>query len=151
MRSMIIGLILVSSSAFAGEYVSQKFSVSVGGMGGWNTTYYNCDSLEDRVESNLEKLGAVNVRVRCSGGLDTWGHMPPMPAYVTASFDAPVAGTTTTRALTIKSRMGDSCEADVATFDAALPLFPAITVLSRKASCSFGNNGRWSYDLSIAE
>jgi hypothetical protein len=152
MRMLMSALILVSASAFAGEYVSRSINLSLGGVGGWNTTYYNCDSLEGTVEDHLTNLGAANVKVNCTGGLDTWGNMPPMPAYVRATFDAAVPTGVRTTTRTIKSQSGDNCEADVAILDAALPTFPAIKVLSRRATCSPGSHlGKWSYDLSVTE
>jgi hypothetical protein len=146
MRALLFGLLL-TSSAFASQ-----FSMSLGGMGGgWTQTYYNCDSLQDLVAADLAKLGATATNVNCSGGLDTWGQMPPMPAFVTASFDAPVSTGTTTRTVSLRSRMDDSCAAHVSTFDNALPLFSNIKVLSRSSSCDSGRFGRWAYDLEITE
>jgi hypothetical protein len=148
MRLMTVALLFVSLSASAGEYVSRSFSMSLGGMG-WNTTFYNCNALEDLVEGHLEDLGAANVRVRCVGGLEQWGN--PSPAHVTARFDAPVPMGTTTETLTLKSRPGDSCEAHVATLDRALPLFPGVKILSRTAQCNSGRTGRWAYSITVTE
>ncbi len=146
MRALLFGLLL-TSSAFASQ-----FSMSLGGIGGgWTQTYYNCDSLQDLVEADLVKLGATGIRVNCSGGLDTWGNFPPMPAFVTASFDPAVSTGSTTRTVNLRSHFDDSCAAHVATFDNALPYFSNIKVLSRSASCDSGRTGRWSYDLQITE
>ncbi len=151
MRLMTVALLFVSLSASAGEYVSRSFSMSLGGSG-WNTTYYNCDALEDLVEGHLEKLGASNIHVSCFGGLEQWGNRwNPSPASVTARFDAPVRSGTSSQTLTLKSRMGDSCDAHVATLDRALPLFPGVKVLSRTAQCSGGRTDRWAYSVSIPE
>ena len=56
-------------------------------VGGGEQVYYNCDSVEDTVESMLKKLGAENISVRCTGGLDQdWRF--PTPANVSARFIA---------------------------------------------------------------
>jgi hypothetical protein len=48
--------------------------------------YYNCDSVEDSVESLLAALGATDIRVRCTGGISN--DMPPMDASVTVSYQS---------------------------------------------------------------
>jgi hypothetical protein len=143
MRSLLIAAILVSGSAMATEV-----SFSAGGRGGLNVTYFNCDSVEGQVETLIEKLGGTNVSVRCTGGLDTWRSMPPMPAYVTATFDT-VGGTGAVENVTIKSPAWDSnCELNVPAMEALLPAFSNIKVVSKRASC-FDNSSRWSYSLQI--
>lgn len=151
MRMLISALVFVTATAFAGEFVTQKFSMTIGGLG-QNTSYYNCDSLEDMAEGHLENLGASSISVRCSGGLEDWGgRWQASPAFVRGSFDAPMATGTSTTTRTLKSRGSDqNCEANVAILDKVLPLFPAITVVSKKASC-WNGRGQWSYQLSVAE
>ncbi len=41
--------------------------------GAGNQTFYSCDGLEDLTKSFLQKLGATNVQVSCSGGIDQGG------------------------------------------------------------------------------
>jgi hypothetical protein len=150
MRSIALLALVVSASSFAGEYVSKKVSFSVGGMGGFNTTYYNCDSVEDRVESHLETLGASNISVRCSGGLDTWSSMPPMPAYVTASFDAQLPSNGGgVEEMTLKARFDQDCELNTKALQAILPEMPGVTIVSKRDSC-FDNRSRWFYEITIA-
>lgn len=147
MRTIAIAALLVSASAMA-DMGSKEVSFSVGGRGGLNYSYYNCDSVVDRVETLIEKLGGMNASVRCTGGLDTWRGMPPMPAYVTAGFDT-VGGTGAVETITIKSDSFDSnCELNVAAMEALLPAFENIKVLKKRASC-FDNRTRWSYELQI--
>ena len=62
--------------------VSYSLDSNVGG----DQVYYNCDSVESSVKSMLKKVGAENISVRCTGGLDRWSF--PTPAYVTAKFVA---------------------------------------------------------------
>lgn len=51
-----------------------------------NEVYYNCRSVEDFTETMLTKLGATNISVSCTGGID-WG-MPTLYPSVTVSFDS---------------------------------------------------------------
>jgi hypothetical protein len=147
MRTLAIAALLVSASAMATDSGLKKVSFSVGGRGGLNYTFYNCDSVEDRVETLIEKLGGTSVSVRCTGGLDTWGHMPPMPAYVTATFEN-AAGNGAVENVTLKSNMDSDCELNVTALNAILPQFENIRVISKRASC-FDNSSRWSYNLEI--
>lgn len=148
MRTLVIAALLVSGSAMAVDAGSKEVSFSVGGRGGLNYTFFNCDSVEGQVETLIEKLGGTNVSVRCTGGLDPWSSMPPMPAYVTATFDN-AGGTGAVENVTIKSQAWDSnCELNVTALESLLPKFENIKVVSKRASC-FDNSSRWSYNLQI--
>ncbi len=144
--TMIAALFIVSS-AFASEYVSRKLNWSPRTHNGGTVTYYNCDSVESTVEAHLATLGAQNVRVSCSGGIEMgW----TMPAHVRATFDVAVPGVNgTTREATLAGR--ESCSLNVEFLDAALPLFPGVKVLSKRSSCSGGRLDSWKYALSITE
>lgn len=148
MRTILLASLLVTTSAMASEVGLKKVSFSVGGRGGLNYSYYNCDSVKDTVEALIEKLGGSSVSVRCTGGLDTWGNMPPMPAYVTATFDNAASGNGPTERVTLKSRFESSCELNTTALNAILPQFENITVVSKRDTC-FDNRSRWSYDLDI--
>ncbi len=143
----VIAVLFAVSSAFASEYVSRKMNWSPRTHNGGTVTYYNCQSVESTVESHLEAMGAQNVSVRCTGGLEMgWS----MPAHVTATFDVAVPGENgTTRELTLRG--SESCHLNTEFFDAAIPMFPGVKVLSKRASCSGGRLDRWSYSLSITE
>lgn len=148
MRTIAIAALLVSASAMADVAGSKEVSFSVGGRGGLNYTFYNCDSVEERVETLIEKLGGTSASVRCTGGLDRWGGMPPMPSYVTARFET-VGGTGAVENVTIKAESFDqNCELNVAAMEALLPAFENVKVVSKRASC-FDNRSRWYYNLQI--
>lgn len=148
MRSLVIASLLVSGSAMAVDAGTKVVTFSAGGRGGLNYTFFNCDSVEGQVETLIEKLGGTNVSVRCTGGLDPWGNMPPMPAYITAKFENR-GGTGAVENVTIKSDAWDSnCELNVPAMEALLPAFENIKVVSKRASC-FDNSDRWSYNLQI--
>lgn len=77
MKTILIGL-LVSLMASAQmidasvESVTTNFNISSRGDSGARI-YYNCDSVENQVESMMIEFGATNVQVRCTGGLNRWG------------------------------------------------------------------------------
>lgn len=146
MKFMIMAIALFAvSSAFATEFVSRKMSWSPRTHHGGTVTYYNCDSVESTVESHLKALGAQNVRVSCSGGIEMgW----TMPAHVSAKFDAPVpAENEIVHEETLKGH--ESCYLNTEFLDAAIPMFPGVKVLSKRASCSGSRLDRWSYSLTV--
>lgn len=86
MKTIIITLMmsLLASSAYA--TTSTSFTISTFSNNG-SRVYYNCDSVEDRVESILNTMGVSVVDVRCTGGLDRFGRMHTS-AFVRTTFDA---------------------------------------------------------------
>lgn len=146
MRLLILASLLVSASAFASEVVSQKVSFNVGGRVLGNETYYTCNSVKYAVKKHLATLGAENVRVTCSGGLDHLSRWSAWPALVRASFDAPVTTGGNVEALSLK---GKSCLLNVTILENIIPALPAVSVVSKKSNCSRFSD-RWAYDLSIA-
>ncbi|MCO4754043.1 MAG: hypothetical protein KC478_06155 [Bacteriovoracaceae bacterium] len=93
MKLLLVAL-LVGSSAFANmvptaeKTVTKKFRMDSRTDFGARV-YYNCDSVEIRGEELLEELGATNILVDCSGGLDPVTRWP-MDAYVEATFTVKV-------------------------------------------------------------
>lgn len=90
---VVMAVMGLSSAAFAGDTAIQAvkshndFDFVINGhtdMG--NEVYYNCQSVEDFTESFLTKLGATNINVHCTGGID-WG-IPSLYPSVTVSFDS---------------------------------------------------------------
>lgn len=143
----IVAALFAVSSAFATEYVSRKLSFSPRTHNGGTISYYNCDSVEDTVASHLEDLGAQNVRVSCSGGIEM-GWMTPV--FVRASFDAAVSASNgVTRTVVLQG--SESCHLNTEFLDAAIKLFPTATLESKRASCNGGRLDRWKYVISITE
>lgn len=143
----VIAALFVVTSAFATESVARKLSWSPRTYNGGTVSYYNCQSVRSTVEAHLESLGAQNISVRCSGGIEMgW----TMPAHVTAKFDAIIPESNgVVREVTLKG--SDSCNLNSEFLDVAIPMFPGIKVLSKRTSCSGGRLDRWSYSLSITE
>lgn len=134
----------LSLSAFAG---SEKVSFGYSGIEGWGQSYYSCDYAEAQTEKHLATLGATQVDVRCTGGIE-FGRM--WPVSVTATFDLPVlSGRNEAEAVTIKGeRRNPACGLNVAIIKAILPKFSNVTVLAKNDSCAFASS-TYSYDLSI--
>ncbi len=147
----VIAVLFAVSSAFASEYVTKKLSWSPMSHSGWTTTYYNCSWAEDAVESHLKDLGAQNVNVSCSGGIEMgWN----TPVFITAKYDVAVpAANDVAREVRLSSRAGngDSCSFNVEFLDRAIPSFPGVKILSKRSSCMGGRTDSWSYNLSITE
>lgn len=88
MKALALVLLTMSSSVFAVGYQSVRANYTIFSNLGGARVYYNCDSVENHVEKLLEDMGARNIIVRCSGGLDTFNGRFNTPANVTAKFEA---------------------------------------------------------------
>ncbi len=112
MKILTLLALLVSLPSFAANYASKTSSFSISSIGpAGERVYYNCDSVERLVESTLSALGAKNIKVRCSGGIDTIGRIH-MPAFVRAEYDAvstQIAGDINTEAQTIHFQDREGC------------------------------------------
>ncbi len=146
----MIALLFAVSSAFASEYVTRKLSWSPMTNSGWTTTYYSCSWAEGQVETHLENLGAQNISVICSGGIEMgW----TSPVFINAKFDVLVPSTNDrTRTARLSSNTFDtSCSFDVEFLDRAIKLFPAVKVVAKRASCMGSRTDNWHYVLTISE
>ena len=143
----VIAALFIVSSAFASEYVARKLNWSPRSHNGGTISYYNCDFVEATVESHLADLGAQNVRVSCSGGIEMgW----TTPAHVRASFEVAVPSANgTSREVVLSGR--ESCSLNVEFLDKALPLFPGVKVVSKRSSCMGGRTDSFKYVLSVTE
>jgi hypothetical protein len=151
MRFIALLVLVATTSAFANT-VARDVRFNHSGRTIWGEVFYNCNAVEDIFEGHLRKLGASNIRVRCTGGIESWGGtMRGFPISVRATFNAPVPVSNNARIVTLKSRAGDnSCELHTGILNKVLPLFPAITVNSRRSRCS-DNRSRWNYNLQILD
>lgn len=153
MRLFVL-LALVTSSVFASEYQATKLKFSFYGDNFGNRIYMRCESAKKIVESRLADLGAQNVEVKCAGGLENWGTSTVLiPVNLSASFDVPaVQENPTVRNVEITAgRVAhQDCHFNTQFMKKALPLFPTVKVLKKRASCST-NESRWSYSVEVAE
>ena len=84
----LMALVFSFSFAYSAEYKDFKTKYTIQTRTDFGSqVFYNCDSVENRVERLLETLGAKNISVRCTGGLDMWGNFH-LPARVTAKYSA---------------------------------------------------------------
>ena len=152
MRSALLTLTLLASSfsVFSAEYISKSFQYSDSGRDGMTQNYYSCDSASDTLRDHLETLGAIDISVRCSGGIDYGRYMP---VNLTSSFKVTAYTDPSTAKIdhvTIKSRMGDApCFFNTKLLKEVVKHFPNVYVDSKKASC-FDNRTSWNYVLRIA-
>ena len=87
MRILTFIIALVSLNVYAAEYERKEANFTIRDRVGFDIVYYNCDSVESTVENILEEMGAKEIRVRCTGGLDINGFIH-LPARVSADFEA---------------------------------------------------------------
>lgn len=88
MKLVALVCFLLSTSLFAADYQRNSSSFTIPTFtGNGGRVYYNCDSVEHRVKSVLEDMGAVVHSVRCTGGLDRWGGRMHLPASVRVVYD----------------------------------------------------------------
>lgn len=151
MRLLSMLMVMFSLSAFATEYEKKTFSHTDFGNDGFSRHYYACSFAEAALNDHLVKLGAINVRTRCSGGIETWGMMTPVS--LRATFEAPKAGQDFSRTERVRiastSRGNSSCFFHTKLLRKLLPVFANVTVSSQRSTCS-NNESRWNYDLQVS-
>lgn len=153
MRSyvLMLALSLASVSAFSAEYVAKNFAYSDSGRDGSAQNYYSCDYAKEAMITHLEKLGAIDINVRCSGGIE-FGRF--LPVNLTSSFKVTKFTDPSTAKIeiaTLRSRGSDSpCFFNTKLLNQLVKYFPNVYVDSKKASC-FDNRTSWNYVLRIAQ
>lgn len=88
MKLLMVLLMTVSTSAMSAGYKQFSKSFVIPTITNTGHVYYNCDSVETKAKKVLEKMGAENIRVRCSGGLATHRGGISTSAFVRASYKA---------------------------------------------------------------
>lgn len=86
MKALIFLATFLISNAFAVGYQTVDKGFTIFSNFGGGQVFYNCDSVENKVEDLLKEMGAKNISVRCSGGLDRFGRFSTS-ARVRTSFD----------------------------------------------------------------
>lgn len=112
MIKLFFALVFLSTSVFAVNYETQtsKFVISDRAENG-NRVYYNCDSVESKVTSILEEMGAIVQSVRCTGGIDRFGqfHMPARVVAIYESLNSEIAGNVSSAISDVKIREHGNC------------------------------------------
>lgn len=142
-KTALLSALLISSSAFAAN-----FSFTYFGNEGGRQSYYACDYVEGQTESYLELLGATNIDVRCSGGIQSGWSVQPVS--IRASYDLPEVTGQNVETVEIK---GDSfnpaCGINVRIMSEVLKTFTNVEVLKKQDSCAFASSNYY-YKLNIA-
>ncbi|MBG59252.1 MAG: hypothetical protein CME67_06730 [Halobacteriovoraceae bacterium] len=85
MKLMLAALLsLTSVFAVTEKTIEKKFRINSRTDFGARV-FYNCDSVEDRTYDILEELGATDIEVRCTGGIDRFGNYA-REAYVKTTY-----------------------------------------------------------------
>lgn len=141
MKTLTLLALILSSSAFAGEYVSRKLTFSPITILPNSTVLYNCNFLEDATESMLKDLGAINVRVRC---------LRSVQPLVKATFEVPAESTGAVETVSFKGK--NSCGFYTAFFKNVAPLLPAAKLVKSSSRCSGGSRlDFWSYKFEVSK
>ena len=144
MKMMILlASLLVSASSFAAQVSFTYF-----GNEGGNQHFYACSYAEDQTFAHLETLGATNIDVRCSGGIQSSWSIQPVS--IRATYNLPVVTGSGVEAVVIK---GDSfnpaCGLNVRIVKEILKTFTNVTVVKKSDSCGFSQSN-YFYNLNIA-
>lgn len=107
-------------------------------------SYHNCDSVESSAKSILKKLGATDISVRCTGGLDVWSRMA-LPVNLRASFNTPVV---TGESYEIVKLRGDNCGLETRMIKSFLKVFTNIEVLKERSNCGM-SRATYSFELKV--
>jgi hypothetical protein len=141
MKYLLIALL--SISAFA-ELQSVETSFVVSRFAGVNeVVFYNCDSVERFTETMLEDMGAMNIEVRCRGGIDIFNPNFSTDAFVTTSFLVK-SGEGDLTAVTLQDR--DNCHLANEVFDGVRDEFVLENVDSRRCTRS---NARYKISFDV--
>jgi hypothetical protein len=88
MKLLISIIAMISATAYGADFERKTINYSISDRtGNGERIFYNCDSVETKTKAMLKKLGAKDINVDCTGGLDRFGRHH-MPAYVSADFMA---------------------------------------------------------------
>ena len=121
MKIIALIAVMLSTSLFAADFERKvdNFTISTIAPDG-NRVYYNCDSVERRVETVLEEMGAIVQSVRCTGGLDRWNGRFNLPANVSVVYDvlnSELDGNVATRIVDTRISQRDNCHLNISIFE----------------------------------
>jgi len=151
MRLMIImALVLSSLTASATDLVARRFSFTYQDRNPGTRTYHNCDSVEDTLRDHLQTLGAQNIRVTCSGGIQNWGNRwDAWPVSLSARFSVPANRDNAQRLVIADRGFNTNCDFNVQMLTSLLRNLPNARTISKSNSCR-GSDGRYSFTVEAA-
>lgn len=136
-----------SASESASKPASERFFFTFTGNWSGNYTMVSCDYAEYVAQDFMRKLGATNVSVNCSGGIQPYG---VYPINLNVNYDAVVLGERTrVRTIDIDSQVWNSnCVFDTRLMRTLLREFKNVKPVSQFDSC-FQSDSRYSYRLDV--
>lgn len=151
MRLIIAVALLVSSfAASAVETVSRRFSFTYMDRSVVTRTYHNCDSVEDTLRDHLRTLGAQNIRVTCSGGIQNWGNRwEAWPVSLSARFVVPANRDNAQRLVIADRGFNTNCDFNVQLLSKLLRELPNARMISKNDRCR-GSEGSYSFTVDAA-
>jgi hypothetical protein len=145
MKSLVFLLALTTTASVFAQ--THKVSFTHFGNRGGNQSYYACSFVESQAYKYLELLGATDVRVRCSGGIQSGG-WHPQPVSVTATFQLP-ALTGVEESLEIRGdHWNPACGLNTQMLREFIKVMPHVEVVRKSDSCAF-HNSNFFYQLNI--
>ncbi len=139
MKKISLLLVIFSANLFA--HSNEVVKMTYFGNEGRNRIMLSCYYVEGSVENILRDLDAVDVDVRCSGGIQ---YNTYSPVRVSAKFDLSEVEQT----IKIKSEMGSNCYFDTAFIKELINSSDRIEKVSGSTHC-FRPNSNYSITLKI--
>ena len=137
-----LSALFVSLSATAASISFTHFGRSAG-----VESYYACSYVEDQTFHYLDLLGATNIDVRCSGGIQSGWYNQPVSIY--ATFDLPVVTRNAVETVEIKGdAFSPACGINVRIIQEILKTMSNIQVLKKDDACAFASSNYY-YKLNV--
>jgi hypothetical protein len=131
-KLLALTLCSLSFAAIASETVSFTHF----GNGGGNQSYYACDYAQSQTENFLSVLGATNIDVSCSGGIQSWGSAQPVS--IRARFDLPAVVTNTVESVEVEGdTWSPACGLNVQIVNSIVKKFSNVQVVKKSDACAF--------------
>jgi hypothetical protein len=142
-KLLALTLCSLSFAAVASETVSFTHF----GNNGGNQSYYACDYAQSQTENFLAVLGAKNIDVSCSGGIQPWGSMQPVS--ISASFDLPTVVTNAVESVEVEGDYSSpACGLNVQIVNTIVKKFSNVKVMKKSDACAFASSNYY-YLLNI--
>lgn len=138
MKFMIF-LLLATANVYA--QTTEKVSMTYFGNEGRNRVYLSCDYVERAAEDILDQLGATDIDVTCTGGLD-YGYYTPVSVRASYSLATDAA------AATIKSDFNSNCYFDTKFIDTVIRSSDRLSKTRSSGYC-FNSESRYQYSVEI--
>lgn len=139
----LVAALLISASSFAAN-----FSFTYFGNEGGRQSYYACDYVQYQTEDYLQLLGATNIDVSCSGGIQSNWNVQPVS--IRAKFDLPVVTGSVVDTVELQGdAFNPACGINVQIISEILKKMTNVSVVKKKDSCAFATTNYY-YKLNVA-